>query len=696
MNVNQIYLINVYFLFIAFVVNFILGFIVYLRNKRSITNITFALVAFDLGLWALSTFLIYTFPYLFWMNYVIVFFGFSILTTFLLFAKNFPTPPKFFPALSYFFLIIWQIFITIGCFIPNWFFSKIWIENGMPRVEFGLGYNITSILIAFPVIYFFYLLYTKYKKATGIGKMQMKYLFSGLITFGLMAIFLSLVLVGLNIIYMADFSPSFSLVMVGFIAYAIIKHRLMDIRLIIVKSLLYSFLIAAIASLYLLVIFFLKDPLASKFQISPNVTFILTGLLLVLGFSPIKKLVEKATDRWLYKGRYNPSLVLDKIGEITNSILFLEPLLKSLLQTLTFQMKVSKMAILLDNQSQTLSYKVSSKFSFRSLLKLLGKNNILVTDELEEESPVKKTLRKLNISLLVPLLMEQKPIGLLVLGDKKSGDAYTNEDINFLAILAHAISIAVKNAQLYSKIVSDKERIKKLLTAKEGLEKTEEKLISEASSKIEIPLTRTAEYISKAAEEKEKLTPKARYFLERTRQVSSRSIVLISKMIEASELENKEITLHPEPMDLQELITKVISQFSFQAKQKNLDLVYIKEKKLPYVLADPKYLEKVLIYLLENSLKFIKKGKITITGEAKGDKVIVSIKDTGIGIPKKHQPLIFEKFYQVDTSYTREYQGTGLGLYIVKLLLALHKEKISVYSMPGKGSEFIFSLPLAK
>ena len=414
---------------------------------------------------------------------------------------------------------------------------------GLPLDNAGPLYPVVVIWLSTTVIAGIIAFYLKFRKTQGKVKMQMRYVFLGAALFAAFTLttnqFLPLIfdLTGVKLSTPTSILGYWgALIFASFVTYAIAKHRLMDIRLVIVKSIAYSFLILAISSLYLFVILYLKDPLASRFQISPNVTFILTGLLLVLVFSPIKRLIEKLTDRWLYKGRYNPSKLLDKIGDITNSILLLEPLLNSLLQTLTSQMKISKMAILLDNQSQTLGYKVSSRFSFNNFLKLLGKENISVTDELEEESPVKENLRKLNISLLTPLLMEQKPIGLLVLGDKKSGDAYTNEDINFLILLSHQIAVAINNALSFQEVIEDKEEINKLLQEKKKWLKRKQELIAIAVHEMNTPVAAVEGFLSILIHEKlGNLPPQMKDYLKKAYLSSRESASLIKQVMEAAE-----------------------------------------------------------------------------------------------------------------------------------------------------------------
>jgi signal transduction histidine kinase len=99
---------------------------------------------------------------------------------------------------------------------------------------------------------------------------------------------------------------------------------------------------------------------------------------------------------------------------------------------------------------------------------------------------------------------------------------------------------------------------------------------------------------------------------------------------------------------------------------------------------------------VNNAIKFTEKGKIVIWAREEKGNVIVEIEDTGIGISKENLSKIFTKFFQAETGAERRYEGTGLGLSIAKMLIEAHKGKIWVESKLGKGSKFIFSLPISR
>jgi len=158
-------------------------------------------------------------------------------------------------------------------------------------------------------------------------------------------------------------------------------------------------------------------------------------------------------------------------------------------------------------------------------------------------------------------------------------------------------------------------------------------------------------------------------------------------------------------INLKLLIESVVSVFEFIIKQKGLTCTVNIYENLPPIYADEERIKKILTSLLSNAVKFTEKGGVSINAKLseKGIKraeppifAEVCVEDTGIGIKKEEIIKIFDKFAQVEASINRQYEGTGLGLNIVKRLVELHKGKIWVTSTYGKGSKFCFTLPLKK
>ena len=170
---------------------------------------------------------------------------------------------------------------------------------------------------------------------------------------------------------------------------------------------------------------------------------------------------------------------------------------------------------------------------------------------------------------------------------------------------------------------------------------------------------------------------------------------LTSNLLTLNTLDRQGVILQPSEFDINEVIKNLARTFEGQCKKKRLviDLVFSDTEIL--VTADRDKIAQVLYNLVDNAIKFSQAdGVISVSVEEKGRKAMVSVKDTGVGIPKEDLTKIWERFYKSDSSRGKDKKGTGLGLSIAKEIMTAHKENINVISTEGVGTEFVFTLPL--
>lgn len=171
---------------------------------------------------------------------------------------------------------------------------------------------------------------------------------------------------------------------------------------------------------------------------------------------------------------------------------------------------------------------------------------------------------------------------------------------------------------------------------------------------------------------------------------------LTSNLLELNSFDDNGIILHKTEFDINQIIKQIALSFEGTFKKKKLTLDLVFSSKEEFVEADKDKIEQVLYNLIDNAGKFSNpETAIRISVEEKGNKVMIAVKDKGIGIPKESQSKIWERFYKTDISRGKDKKGTGLGLSIVKEIITAHEENISVVSTEGVGTEFIFSLPRA-
>ena len=188
-------------------------------------------------------------------------------------------------------------------------------------------------------------------------------------------------------------------------------------------------------------------------------------------------------------------------------------------------------------------------------------------------------------------------------------------------------------------------------------------------------------------------------YLQRANKGVERLVSVVKDLDMISKLESNELGLNIQQFNIIELIQEVFDLLEMRAKKKGITLFFNKDYDVPIlVYGDIERIEQVLINLLMNSIKYGKiNGATTISVESYlHNKVLIKVGDNGEGIQKEHLPRLFERFYRVDQSRSREQGGSGLGLSIVKHIIEAHDETILVKSTYGEGSEFSFTMKKVK
>lgn len=187
-------------------------------------------------------------------------------------------------------------------------------------------------------------------------------------------------------------------------------------------------------------------------------------------------------------------------------------------------------------------------------------------------------------------------------------------------------------------------------------------------------------------------------YLQRTEKSIDRMISIVEDLESITKLESGELKLKMEKFDIVRLVEEVFEMEQMQANERKVNLEFARKPDRPeYVMADKKRITEVLSNLVNNGIKYNrKKGAVKVSFYDLDDHIMLEIADTGIGIDKKDLPRVFERFYRVDKSRSREQGGTGLGLSIVKHIIEAHKQTINVKSVAEEGTTFTFTLEKAR
>ncbi|RFB32501.1 sensor histidine kinase [Brevibacillus sp. VP] len=170
---------------------------------------------------------------------------------------------------------------------------------------------------------------------------------------------------------------------------------------------------------------------------------------------------------------------------------------------------------------------------------------------------------------------------------------------------------------------------------------------------------------------------------------------LVDDLFELAKMEEGKVSLSMEWVDLKDVVDQAVQTVSLKAKEKGLELVVHPSESVPLIRGDGMRMEQIILNLLENAVRYTEKGHIDVHLHCTSSTLSLSIEDTGIGIPEDERPYIFDRFYRVEKSRSRQTGGTGLGLSIVKKLVELQGGSIEVRSKRGIGTSFTvqFVLP---
>ncbi|MHB0976959.1 MAG: response regulator [Candidatus Aquicultorales bacterium] len=274
--------------------------------------------------------------------------------------------------------------------------------------------------------------------------------------------------------------------------------------------------------------------------------------------------------------------------------------------------------------------------------------------------------------------------------ERVEGEAVLNgESERFLKVITNPIYDRRGTFYGHIKTIRD-------ITVEKKVDKMKSEFTSTVSHELRTPLTSIKGYVDLILEgDAGEITDIQRDFLTVVKQNSDRLVGLINDLLDLSRIESGRVQLRKEPVDLDKAVDMVVATAHMLVESKSQTMEVSRPESLPIVIGDADRIAQIFMNLLSNAVKYTPEGgRISLSMQADEHVISASIADTGIGISVADQAKLFEKFYRVDNSLTREIGGTGLGLSIVKTLVTLHGGEISVESELGSGSTFTFTLPI--
>jgi two-component system NtrC family sensor kinase len=595
----------------------------------------------------------------------------------------------------------------------------------------GVLYPFFGLACLLGILYVLVLIYQAIRRETdGSHKNRLKYLFAGFGVMGLMN--------GLDFITVSGYPlyppGNLSFLPLILFAFGLFKHDLLDMGILIQKSLIYSLLTALLTCLYALLII-AANAVFKGIRFSDSIYFpVFFFILIALVFGPLKSRVQEFVDRIFYKGKYDYQKTIKHVSQMIVSVLDYGAIAKLLTDTIVDTMLVEYCSVFLWDSSKhhfanfspcakqmnidqpVKWHKESALVEFmKTHHKPIIKRRIAKQVSTIDKKDVLSDLEILNAEIVLPLLFKEQLYGFIILGEKRSGNLFTQEDMDLLETLSSQSALALENARSY-KIIEDlnkdlekkvEERTRDLQEALSEKERTQEQLIRSESlaaigqlvagvaHELNNPLTTVTSLVQATIEDIEQMDSEnpldadmvddlkfADKELDRARSIVS-SLLGLSRQTQT----------YSEPVDINLVVKDALRILHNQYKHCELNIVETYAQDMPDIKGNFANLGQVALNIIQNAIQAVMdiKGNIFLSThfDVNTKQVVFLCKDTGAGIPEDIREDIFKPFFT-----TKEVgKGTGLGLYICHEIITKHGGTLKHQKSNETGAVFEVRLP---
>jgi signal transduction histidine kinase len=535
------------------------------------------------------------------------------------------------------------------------------------------------------------------------------------------AVVAAIINIALNWLDMQN-SLAYSLLLLGTIplpiafAFAILRYRLLDVDLVVNRSVVYGMLTAVLTALYLLLIAVLPNALGlTADSRSYAVVVFLSAIILGLLVNPIRARIQTLIDQIFFRRQVDYQRSLIQWSEALSTSIRYADIAQLLLQEVQQQLMLKDAWLLvLDEEEKFLSPLPDQPFgeadqsqlqlsisadstAARTLMQpgrilLLGNNDDNLSSDGGTAGPA--AWKEAGVRVALPLVSGGDLVGIYLLGPKLSGDVYQRQELDLLRTLANQAAVAIANARLYEQLHGLSQELEDKVR-----ERTEElrHFVSVVYHELSSPITATRGYTELLLDSQgDSLNDRQKEYLRAALRNLRRLTRLVADLSDISRIDDGRLAIQPQPLDLGKAIEETLNSHSKIIEEKGLHIQVRIHPGTPSVFGDPQRVEQILTNLVSNACRYTPVGgQITVIAQGRDGFVETIICDTGIGIQKHELEHIFERFFRSDDPLVREQPGTGLGLSIAKSLIEVHGGEIWVKSQVGRGSEFGFTLPAA-
>ena len=574
------------------------------------------------------------------------------------------------------------------------------------NVQAGPAYILVIGLLLAYFSYGIYKLAKYYKRSSPVSRSQLQYIFVGLILTLIPGLFTNGILPVVGLSDPSSYGPVAVVFFSLFTTIAIVRHRLLDIRLVVARTLAYILVLGTLGVSFALLLLALTSLFFpdNSIKLSIKLIYLAAALGLALLYQPLKRRFDKFTNWVFFRDYYDPQSVLDRLSTLLVGTVDLKNIENGSAKILTDTMRPSAVGYLLiaehpDEADQTL----------KALLAY--RKDIIVFDWLDphKHKAIYELMASKNLAVAARLKTTHGDLGFMVLGYKQSGSIYSDSDIRLLGIIADEIAVGLQNAlrfkeiqrfneTLQQKVEDATKQLRHANSRLKELDQTKDEFISMASHQLRTPLTTIKGYLSMVLEgDVGPVTKNEKQMIQQAFDSAERMVFLIGDLLNVSRLQSGKFVIDNKPTDLIKMVKTEVQQLKDTAEHHGLKLICNTPDKLPLFNLDDTKIRQVVMNFMDNAIYYTPSGgSITVNLEATASAINYTVVDTGLGVPKSEQHHLFSKFFRAGNAKKMRPDGTGLGLFMAKKVIVAQGGAIIFKSEEGKGSTFGFSFPRHK
>jgi two-component system, NtrC family, sensor kinase len=623
----------------------------------------------------------------------------------------------------------WLISIAFLTIVPtDLYISGVHYYSFGRIARAGALFHLFSATVTFTVAYCLAILSREMRRSVDNSrKNRIKYIFWGMGISALLLAFTILPVSGVPLYPLGNFS----FIPAVFLAFGVLKYDLLDIGALFRRGTVYFLLTGILTVLYVLIIFLFHSVFVTTGGGDSLVLSLILALIIVLLFNPLRERVQFLIDRLFFRGRYDYRHLLRKISGRMASLLSLPQIRELLSSAITEALQVERVILIMaeeggfhlyDGRADGGAGEAVSPREIESLSGFLEEQTTPLSraaverrsKEEKGEGVLLRIFDRLGVVLFIPLPSPDGLVGLIAIGQKRSGELFVEEDLELLRTIANQAATAIRNAKSYEALEAlnldlEQQVTKRTAALREALlqkERTQEQLIRSESlaaigqlvagtaHELNNPIAgamslvensvETIEEWNNQEENQEEILDDLRFSIGELRRAG----VIIQSLLDLS----RQTQTYVEPVDVNRAVDDALRILYNQYKKLPVDIAK-NYGDIPAVEGNFANLGQVLLNIIKNALQALPdgNGQVSLTTRylVDTDTVVFECRDTGMGIPAASLKDIFKPFFTTKSVG----RGTGLGLYISHEIIRRHDGQIRVTSEEGRGTVVTVEIP---